>query len=520
MPVPVRAFFAAAALAPSAALPAAAQAPQPPVPAVLQALPQAADSYFRDARRALEARLAVRPNTGRARNVILFVGDGMGVSTVTAARIHGGQRRGADGESNRLAMEELPFLALSRTYAHDAQVPDSAPTATAMVTGVKTRNDVIGLDQEARPDDCPGSRGREVATAFEMEAAGLATGVVTTARVVHATPAAAYAHAPNRDWESDADMPAEAVQAGCRDIARQLVEWAPGDGLEVALGGGRAYFLPDTAADPKDPQARGRRRDGRNLAEAWRLRHPNDGAYVWNMEGFRAIDPARTRHLLGLFEPSHMRYEADRARDTGGEPSLAEMTGKALDILARDGRGYFLMVEGGRIDHAHHAGNAHRALEDTLAFDAAVAAALRRVGLDDTLVIVTADHSHAFAIAGYPRRNNPILGLVRDVDGQVALARDGAPYTTLGYMNGPGAVPAGSPRPNLSNVDTAAPDFLQQALVPLRSETHAGEDVPIYAGGPMAHLFAGTVDQNYIYHVIDHATGIAGRAAAAAGRPR
>lgn len=196
------------------------------------------------------------------------------------------------------------------------------------------------------------------------------------------------------------------------------------------------------------------------------------------------------------------------------------MTEKALDILTRDARGYFLMVEGGRIDHAHHAGNAHRALEDTLAFDAAVAAALRRVSLDDTLVIVTADHSHAFTIAGYPRRNNPILGLVRDVDGQVALARDGAPYTTLGYMNGPGAVPAGSPKPDLSNMDTAAPDFLRQALVPPRSETHAGEDVPIYAGGPMAHLFARTVDQNYIYHVIDHATGIAGRAAAAAGRPR
>lgn len=128
MPVPVRAFFAAAALALSAALPAAAQAPQPPpVPAV----PQAADSYFQGARRALEARLAVRPNTARARNVILFVGDGMGVSTVTAARIHQGQRRGADGESNRLAMEGLPHLALSRTYAHDAQVADSAPTATA-----------------------------------------------------------------------------------------------------------------------------------------------------------------------------------------------------------------------------------------------------------------------------------------------------------------------------------------------------------------------------------------------------
>ena len=174
------------------------------------------------------------PNTGRAKNVILFVGDGMGISTVTAGRIYEGQKRGVDGESNVLAMERLPYAALSKTYTHDAQVADSAPTAVAMVTGVKTRNDVIGFNSEAAVGDCAGSKGKEVMTLAAMaERAGQATGVVTTARITHATPAAMYAHTPHRDWEGDANMPAEAIAAGCKDIAHQLVAWPHGDGFEV-----------------------------------------------------------------------------------------------------------------------------------------------------------------------------------------------------------------------------------------------------------------------------------------------
>ena len=127
-------------------------------------LPQANDAYFRAARSALQERLRVTPNTGQAKNVILFVGDGMGISTVTAGRIYEGQKRGVDGESNALTMERLPYAALSKTYTHDAQVADSAPTAVAMVTGVKTRNDVIGVNSEVAVGDCAGSKGKEVAT--------------------------------------------------------------------------------------------------------------------------------------------------------------------------------------------------------------------------------------------------------------------------------------------------------------------------------------------------------------------
>ena len=164
------------------------------------------------------------------------------------------------------------------------------------------------------------------------------------------------------------------------------------------------------------------------------------------------------------------------------------------------------MVEGGRIDHAHHAGNAARALEDTDAFDAAIATALRMTDAAETLIIVTADHSHTLAISGYPHRSNPILGLVADAEGKPIIAQDGKPYTTLGYANGPGAIDA--VRSDLTETNTQSIDYRQQALVPMGAETHGGDDVAIFASGPYAHLFQGVVDQNFIYHVMAHASSL------------
>jgi len=477
-----------------------------------QPVPQSGDSYFVDATSDLEARLQVRPNTGRARNVILFVGDGMGVSTLTAARIYQGQRAGRDGESTWTAMDRMPFSALVKTYAHDAQVSDSAPTATALTTGVKTRNGVIGIDQTVVEDDCAGSRGREVMTFFEQaEAAGLRTGIVSTARITHATPAATYAHVANRDWENDSDLSSAARRAGCVDIARQLVEWPYGDGLDVVLGGGRAQFMPRTATDPEDAKAVGLRTDGRDLTREWSLR-PSGGRYVWNRAQFDAFEGDGP--LLGLFERSHMNFETDRARDAGGEPSLTEMTLKAIDILERGDKGYVLMVEAGRIDHAHHVGMAGRALDETVELDRAIAAVMARVNLDDTLIIVTADHSHNLTITGYPRRGNPILGRVVGVNGKESLGRDGKPYTTLSYANGPGA--ALGPRHNPAGEATDDLDYVQPALVAMESAAHGGEDVIVRASGPWSHLFSGTIEQNLVYHVIVHALGLRSRPAAPA----
>ena len=206
----------------------------------------------------------------------------------------------------------------------------------------------------------------------------MSTGVITTARLTHATPGATYSHIASRDWESDAEMPPEAVAAGCTDIARQLVEMSFGDGFEVAMGGGRSYFLPEAAADPEDTGETGRRKDGMDLTQAWLDRYSNSGAFVWNKEQFDAIDVAQTTHLLGLFERSHMKYEHDRPGDTAGEPSLAEMAEKTIDILARNPEGFDLMIEGGRIDHASHESNAFRTLTDGVALNEAVKAVLER----------------------------------------------------------------------------------------------------------------------------------------------
>ncbi len=488
------------------------------LPASAQQLPQTNDSYFVAGQAALADRLAVQPIVRRAKNVILFIGDGMGVSTVTASRIYDGQKRGMDGESNSLAMDRFPYLALSKTYSHDAQVADSAPTATAMVTGIKTRNGVLGLDQTVPYGNCAASKGHEVKTIFEIaEGAGLATGVVSTARITHATPAAAYTHSANRDWEDDASTEAAALAAGCGDIAKQLINWPAGDGFEVILGGGRSYFLPKTVADPEDAGQMGRRLAG-NLTTDWTAK-PNH-VYVWDKAGLDKVNIASGAKILGLFETSHMEYEADRAKDKGGEPSLAEMTAIAIERLKQNGAGFVLMVEGGRIDHASHAGNAARALEDTLAFSKAIQAAIDMTSRSDTLIIVTADHSHSLTINGYPDRGNPILGLVKE-NGKITLGADGKPYTTLSYANGPGglfpalaqgsttAAPAGV-RPDLTNVDTTKIDFLQQAAVPIGSETHTGDDVAIYSWGPYAHLLQGTVEQNLIYHVTAHALGMNG----------
>ena len=375
-------------------------------------LVQVNDPYFKQAQAALQNILKLQDNTNRAKNVILIVGDGMGFSTVTATRIFEGQQRGVDGESNVLAWEAFPHLAASKTYSSDAQITDSAPSAVAMTAGVKTINDVMGIDHTSILESCDSQKTKAVTTLWELaETVGMSTGVITTARLTHATPGAAYSHIADRDWESDAEMPPEAVAAGCADIAQQLVEMRYGDGLEVAMGGGRSYFMPETAADPEDEGETGGRKDGKDLTQAWLDRYSNGGAYVWNKEQFDAIDTAGTDHLLGLFERSHMEYDHDRPEDTAGEPSLAEMTEKTIAILARNPEGFLLMIEGGRIDHGSHESNAYRTVTDGVALNEAVKTVLRNVDLNETLIVVTGDHSHTLTIAGYAKRGNPILGI-------------------------------------------------------------------------------------------------------------
>lgn len=471
---------------------------------------------------------ASAPHKAHAKNVIVFLGDGMSITTITAARIYDGQQKGGSGEENRLSFESFPATALARTYETDFQTPDSAGTMTAIMSGVKTRAGVIGVDQIAERGNCASDRGNETVSALELAAvAGQSTGVVTTTRITHATPAATYGHIADRDWESDMEIPEKQRAPDCIDLARQLVEFPFGHGIDVALGGGRTEFMPADQRDPEYPGLPGKRLDGRDLIAAWKKR--DGAAYVWNESALKAIDTAKTTHLLGLFEPEHMNYETERAKDPAGEPSLSEMTRAALSILEKNPKGFFLMVEGGRIDHGHHAGNAYRALTETIEFAHAVQTAVDMTSADDTLILVTADHSHTLTFAGYPARGNPILGKVRGSSGEgppsknLAVDATGRPYATLSYANGPGYAgasdrqpegakhyphnptaysPAKDGRPPLAEVDTEAPDYEQESTMPLSSETHSGEDVAVFARGPGADAVRGSLEQNALFHVI------------------
>ncbi|TVZ37895.1 alkaline phosphatase [Alteromonadaceae bacterium 2753L.S.0a.02] len=484
---------------------------------------------------------------GKAKNVILLIGDGMGISTVTAARIFAGQQHGLLGEEYELAFDKFPYSGLSRTYNTNQQTPDSAGTMTAMITGVKTKAGVLSVNDGALRGECDSQKNNELLSAVELaEIAGMATGVVSTARITHATPAATYASSVERDWESDISTPAVAREAGCEDIASQLIHFSntltetvaqirpksnqkfSSDGIDVVLGGGAKNFLPAGQFTFNGTTLTGKREDGRNLVKEWQENNPK-GIFVANRDDLNHAAKSKTQPLFGLFSNSHMAYDSQRSaeKQKKTEPSLAEMTSAALDILQQNKKGYFLMVEAGRIDHAHHINNAYNALQDTVALSDAVDVAVARTDPKDTLIIVTADHSHVFMIAGYAPRGNPILGKSKHTsNGEWARDLNNKPYTTVGYLNGPGFeldagnhnadarydTPAHSGRAEIEKIDTQDPGYHQETLVPLDAETHAGEDVAIYARGPGAVLVSGSNEQNVIFHVMNYTADLVGRA--------
>ncbi|NXR82665.1 PPBT protein, partial [Pycnonotus jocosus] len=429
-----------------------------------------------------------RLNQNVAKNLILFLGDGMGVSTVTAARILKGQLQHGQGEESLLEMDKFPFVALAKTYNTNAQVPDSAGTATAYLCGVKANEGTLGVSAGVTRDRCNTTKGQEVTSILRWaKEAGKAVGIVTTTRVTHATPSAAYAHSANRDWYSDGEMPPDALEGGCKDIARQLVENIPE--IEVILGGGRKYMYPKNVSDveyPHEEKHRGTRLDGRNLVQAWQEAKPRGkvAEYIWHRRGLLALNLSRVDFLLG--ESLHPRMPWHQLGALG-EPLSCPV----------------LSCPGGRIDHGHHEGKAKQALHEAVELDRAIGVATRLTSTQDTLSVVTADHSHVFTFGGYTPRGNPIFGLApmqSDVDRK--------PFTSILYGNGPGYKIVAGERENVSAVDFAHADYQAQSAVPLRQETHGGEDVAVFARGPMAHLLHGVHEQNYIPHAMAYAACI------------
>ncbi|KAL4698180.1 hypothetical protein H8957_000933 [Semnopithecus entellus] len=451
--------------------------------------------WNRQAAEALGAAKKLQPIQKVAKNLILFLGDGMGVPTVTAARILKGQKNGKLGPETPLAMDHFPYVALSKTYNVDRQVPDSAGTATAYLCGVKANYQTIGLSAAARFNQCNTTRGNEVISVMNRaKKAGKSVGVVTTTRVQHASPAGTYAHTVNRNWYSDADMPASALQDGCQDIATQLISNMD---IDVILGGGRKYMFPRGTTDPEYPSdgsQDGIRLDGKNLVQEWLAKHQG-ARYVWNRtELMQASLDQSVTHLMGLFEPGDTKYEINR--DPTLDPSLLEMTEAALRLLSRNPCGFYLFVEGGRIDHGHHEGLAYHALTEAVMFDDAIERAGQLTSEEDTLTLVTADHSHVFSFGGYTLRGSSIFGLAP------SKAQDSKAYTSILYGNGPGYVLNAGVRPDVNESESGSPDYQQQAAVPLSSETHGGEDVAVFARGPQAHLVHGVQEQSFVAHVM------------------
>ena len=478
------------------------------LPAAAQDLPQAGSQWFADAQAVIEARKAATPNTNRARNVILFVADGLGVGTNYAVRVFDGQQKGLLGEENVLPYEAFPNVALVKTYNINAQTPDSAPTAGALNTGVKQRFNLINLGENAITGDCASEADNRLTTFAEIvEGMGKSVGIVSTARLTHATPAAVYAKTAYRNWEAEAPE-------GCADIASQMIEAIETGLVDVALGGGRRNFH---GAEQMDGDGKGgRRKDGVDLIAA---AQDSGVQYAWNTQTAQALKLDGSAPILGLFDASHMKYEHDRPE---GEIGLVDMTRMAIETLSTNEEGFYLEIEAGRVDHANHAGNLHRTLTDGVAFAQAVALADELTDDADTLIIVTADHEHAIAFNGYCGRGTPITGLCHDIDNagvkhsdELVTADDDKPYSVVGYLNGPGAVLKNGEdgvysgeRATLTQAQATDPDFLQEALIPKSSESHSGEDVVAWAKGPWAHLLGGTIEQNVIFHVM-HAAATA-----------
>ncbi len=432
-----------------------------------------------------------------ARNVIFFLGDGMGATTITASRIYKYKEEGF------LNMEALEHTARVKTYSNDAQTTDSAPSMGAYMTGIKINNDVISM-ADAKPlapakdangnatvDRCEPGNGRTAPTILELaKAHGMSVGSITTTELTHATPASTFAHVCHRN--------------AAYSIAAQIVPGGAGynpalqDGVDVLMGGGRNHFTPFDAVSNKKGRS-----DGRDMLAEFAARGYTVAANATEMA---AAQPGRK--FVGLYSAeSHMDFDMDRRAE---QPALSQMALKAVELLAPNPSGFFLMVEGGKIDHALHDTNAKRALVETIAFDDAIKAVLERMrvldpGLRNTLIVVTADHDHTMVMNGYAKRGNPILDIVRNYsDGMPARDADGKTYTTLVFGNGPNRKDT---RVDVDSAQAQGDDYHQETGVRGTSETHGGGDVKLFATGAGSGAFKGTMENTKVFHLMKAAFG-------------
>jgi len=353
-----------------------------------------------------------------SKNVILFISDGMGPALWVAAR------NAKTGAPATLTLDQFPFTALVMTHSADNRVTDSAAGATALACGQKTNNSVLGQDATAVKGQKDGAR--LVSLAEEAKALGYAVGLVTNTQVTHATPAGFYAHVNDRN--------------NGPEIARQLLA----SEVDVCLGGGRGMF-PKSSVDSK------------------RFRR------VVDLRGLKKAVDGKSARILGLFAEGDLHDVVEGEPRPTGEPTLAEMTEAAIQVLSRNEKGFFLMVEGGHIDGAAHNNDARAAISEVLQYDQAVAQALKRVSDKDTLVLSVSDHeTGGVALNGYP-------GWSDTFEGQ---GNNGATtYSYLSFATGP------------------------KSCHPMAGATHTGVDVALYGWGYGAERVHGTLENTEVHRI-------------------
>ena len=467
----------------------------------------------------LKTKLADPVYDHQAKNAVLFIGDGMSIATLAAARKRKGLAHGADvPEHTMLSWETFPYLGLSKTYNCDRWTADSASTATAYLTGAKGNFLTVGVDCSVLIWNCDAvneASSPKSILRYGVEA-GKWVGLVSTARITHASPAATFGHTAYRTWESDADFVAmewmtgpvkDSCKNSMKDLSTQFVE-REGIDVNVAFGGGWGKFTP------KEVEG-GSRLDGRDLIQEWKDKQASLGrsyAYLTTKDELNNFDATSADYVLGLFSRSHMQY---RAFQTPDDVNLTMMVKKALEILQRSPTGFVLFVEGAKIDHGHHYGNAYTAIDETIELEEVVQHVMDHTDESETLIVVSSDHSHTFGINGYPERGLDMFGPSSFLAG--GMQKGGPPpklpYPIMQYANGPGGTEDWSEfeakRARLTDMSETAewrdPHYKQIAGIYLPKETHGGEDVGIFARGPGAHLLRGSLEENVIHHVINYA---------------
>jgi alkaline phosphatase len=452
----------------------------------------------------------------KAKNVILFIGDGLSVAHRTAARILSkGLVEGRYG--GQLAIDDMPHMALVSTSGTDSVVTDSANSASAYTTGHKSCVNALGVYCARNKSNLDHPR-VETISEFVKRTRGMSVGVVTNTEIEDATPAAMVAH--NR------------LRRDYNNIVKSFFAVQP----EVILGGGTPNFLPKSAPGSK------------RIDEDDYVKKFQDAGYAYVTTSTELTAAKGARKLLGLFNTANIDGALDRFFLKKGsvakfpdQPDLTDQVHAALDVLSRNDKGFVLMVESGRIDKYSHSLDWERAVYDTIMLDNAVKVAKDfAAARNDTLIIVVPDHAHGVAIVGtydddkagemrsrlgvynrsqfpnYPAPNADGYPDKVDVSRRLAFVFSSFPDhcdTSKPYLDGENVPAVKGPEENvfMANEKYCVPGAVRRAgNLPFNIGTgvHSADDVILTAMGPGAELFRGHMENTRVFRVIATALGL------------